>query len=146
MRTKSEKRKSRLQSYAKRRARRPESTVTLISTLLAKDSLMTRMIHEHSDLLQNLEFVLVTVAGEFDEVDDCVIERTLRNWIAGKPAEDPVAEAATHLLSEIRESRPDVDDTLWANAMRVVYTSLRDRSSCQAGETSYLGFVSRFVM
>lgn len=145
MSPKAGKQKSRLQSYAKRRERRPEVTITQPVSLKAKHSVERKMVRDHADLLQNVEFSLVNAARDSDEIDDSVVEQILRNAIGCKSSEDPVVEWAMNLLASVRDLRPDVTDDLWRDALRVVYASLRRHSSCESGDTSYLSFVSQYV-
>ncbi len=145
MSTNADKRKRELRSYARKRARRPEATVTQRVSLKVTHGLEQRMIRDHADLLQNVEFSLVSVAKETDEIDDHVVEQILRCAINHGSPEDPIVRWAMDLLATVRQQHPDVTDALWRDAMRVIYTSLKRHSSCEPGETSYLYFVSHFV-
>lgn len=145
MSTKAQKRKSQLQSYAKRRARRPEATITPPVSLKVKPSVEKRMIRDHADLLQNVEFTLVNAANNSVEIDDHFVEQILRYAIKRKSSEDPIIDRAINLLTAICDLRSDVSEDVWRDALRVVYTSLWRHSSCEAGDTSYLHFVSQYV-
>ena len=143
--SKAQKQKSRLQSYAKRRGRRPEVTITQPVSLKVKHSVERKMVRDHADLLQNVEFALVNAAKDADEIDDTLVEQILRNSIGCKSSEHPVVVWAMRMLASVRDLRPDVTDDLWRDALRVVYSSLRRHSSCESGDTSYLRFVSQYV-
>ncbi len=144
MSTKIAERRKKLQAFAKRRAQRPEPTV-VPSSLKVGHSVERRMVRNHSDLLQNIEFALVNAASESREVDDPCIERILRHAITQRACEDPIVNSALDSLAAIRQLRDGVSGDLWSNALRVVYSSLKRHSNCEPGETSYLRFVSRFV-
>ena len=145
MSTKADKRKRELRAYAKKRARRPQATVTQRGSLKVKLGREQRMIRDHADMLQNVESALVSVAKESDKIDDHVVEQVLRFSINHDSSEDPMVWWAMDVLATIRQQRPDVTDDLWRDAMRVVYTSLKRHSTCEPGDTSYLDFVSQYV-
>jgi hypothetical protein len=145
MSSKADKRKKALRAYAKKRARRPAGTVAERVSLKANHRLEQRMIRDHIDVLQNVEFSLVRTANESDQIDDLVVERILRDAIKYESSEDPIVRWGLDLLATVRQQRPDVADDLWRDALRVVYTSLTRHSSCQPGDTNYLRFVSRYV-
>ena len=81
MSTKADKRKKELRAYGKKRARRPQATVTQRVSLKVKHGLEQRMIRDHADMLRNVESALVSVAKESDKIDDHVVEQVLRNSI-----------------------------------------------------------------
>ena len=145
MSTKTEKRKKKLQAFAKRRARRPEPIVAPIGSLKVGKALERRLVRKHADLLQNIEFALVNAASDSHELDDYCIEGILRHAITQKASDDPLIDSAVDSLAEIRRLREEAPDDLWSDALRVVYTSLKRHSNCEPGETSYLRFVSQYV-
>ena len=145
MSTKTDKRKKKLQAFAKRRARRPEPIIAPIGSLKVGHAVERRLVRNHADLLQNIEFALVNAASDSHEVDDHCIERILRHAITQKASDDPSTNSALDSLAEIRRLREEAPGDLWSDALRVVYTSLKRHSSCEPGDTSYLRFVSQYV-
>ena len=145
MSTKAHKRTSQLQAYARRRADRPEPTVTQRASLKITHAAEQRMLRNHTDVLQNVEFSLVNAAKESGEIDDHGVKRILLHAIQGTSSEDPIVEWALNLLAVVRDQRSDVSDDLWRDALRVIYASLNRHSSCEPGDTSYLRFVSSYV-
>jgi hypothetical protein len=100
---------------------------------------------DHQDVLQNIEFVLVTLWRKDDTIDDRTVSVALRAAIAGTEPDEPRAAELFRHLASIPETREDVDDTLWKSALRVVDESVHTHSQCGKGETSYLRFVSPFL-
>lgn len=145
MPTKTDKRKKKLQAFAKRRARRPDPIVVPSGSLKVGHAVERRVVRKHTDLLQNIEFALVNAASDSHEVDDQYIESILRHAITQKASEDPLINSALDFLAAIRGQREEDPGDLWNDALRVVYTSLKRHSTCEPGETSYLRFVSQYV-
>ena len=104
-----------------------------------------RMTHEHVDVLQNIEFVLVSAYRDHPELDDRVIAAALRIAIAGGEAADEQTAGVVQALAGIREIRPDVSEELWGNGLKVVLRSVHNHSALQPGDTGYLDFVSSFM-
>ena len=144
MATRAGKRKRELQAYAKKRARRPEPTVTERVTLEVKRGLEQRMVRNHAEVLRVVESTLVHAWEEADEVDDYVVEQVLRYTIRHESSEDPIVQWMMDSLATARQ-QVDVTDDVWRDAHRVVYTSLKLHSSCEPGDVGYLHFVSRFI-
>ena len=145
MSMKTDKRKKKLQAFAKRRARRPDPIVVPSNSLKVGHAVERRLVRNHADLLQNIEFTLVNVASDSHEVDDQCIERILRHAITQKASEDPSINLALDSLAAIRRLREEDPGDLWSDALRVVNASLKRHSNSEPGETSYLRFVSQYV-
>lgn len=145
MSTKTDQRKKKLQAFAKRRARRPEPTLVPGKPLKVGKAMQAKFVRDHSDLLQNIEFMLVHAARDEPDFDDRSAEKILRHAITRTDAEDPPINLALELLESIRQQRDLESDDLWGDALRVIYTSLKHHSDCKSGETSYLEFISRYV-
>jgi hypothetical protein len=103
------------------------------------------MARDHEDVLQNIEFVLVSLWRRDPEIDDRACTAALRAAIAGREPDDPRAAALFQNLQEIRALREDIDDKVWRNALRVVDESVHRHSDRRPGETGYLRFASRFI-
>jgi len=134
-----------LKRSMKRREERPVATYVSPAGLKVKPALERRMAHDHLDVLQNIDFTLVAAYRAGDDVDDGVVEAALRAVIQGIEPSDPRAVSLVESLTATREMRADVSDSLWTDALRVVYTSVRRHSRCEAGDTDYLCFAAEFV-
>ena len=145
MSTKTGQHKKKLQAFAKRRASRPEPTVMLNTSLKVSHAVERRLVRNHADLLQNIEFALLNAASESHDVDDQCIEKILRHAITQQVPKDSMIGEALDSLAAIRQMRAFDSDDLWFDALRVIYTSLKRHSSCEAGEFSYLRFISNYV-
>jgi hypothetical protein len=78
-------------------------------------------------------------------MDDRVAEEVLRQAITGGSSQDPTVQWALEVVAVVRQHRPDASDSLWRDALRVIYASLKRHSSCKIGETNYLDFTAQFV-
>jgi hypothetical protein len=107
--------------------------------------LMKHMARDHQDVLQNIEFVLVTLRRRDPEIDDRAVSAALRASVAGKEPDDPRAASLFQNLAQIRAMREDLSDEVWHGALRVVDESVRRHSQCRPGETGYLRFVSQYI-
>ena len=109
--------------------------------------LMKRMSAEYPDVLQNIEFALVTNWRENGQVDDAAVAEALRAALRGEPAAgDPRVEAMVEDLASMREGRSDVPDHTWRDALLTVLQSVRRHSCCRPGERKYLRFTDRFIL
>jgi hypothetical protein len=109
---------------------------------------MKRMSREHLDVLQNIEFILVTHAREDPAIDDDIIDRALqvamgRTDVVGDT--DPRVVGLCEGLEMIRETREDVSDGIWHAGLRTVDESVRRHSDLKPGEKSYLRFVGPYI-
>ena len=140
--TKRLKRKRALQKKANIRqmALRSEGRETL-----GPRKLLKKMTRDHQDILQNIEFVLVTGYRDDGSIDDHVVADTLKAAIHGDVPEDGRAQSLNECLEDIRELRSDVSDDLWRDGLRTVLQSVHTHSSLRPGSTGYLDFVSRFI-
>ncbi len=134
-----------LRAAVKRRAKRPVAQFVPPSSLKAKGGVERRMIRDHQDLLQNIEFVLVRAARHSDKVDDCVVEQVLRAAIARREPSQPAAMRAKAELEAIRNFREDITDDVWINGLQTVYKSVRRHSDCRPGSTDYLDFIAQYI-
>ena len=63
-----------LKKQAKRRARRPVPKPGALTKLTASGNLERRMVNQAADVLQNIEFGLVSAFRESEEVDDRIAD------------------------------------------------------------------------
>ena len=107
---------------------------------------MHRMVRNHQDILQNIEFVLVTSSRDDPTVDDAAADRALTCAMRGGAPDDPqVADILTGLQA-IRQVRPETPDAIWQDGLLTVLQSVRRHSTRLPGERRYLQFVSRFII
>jgi hypothetical protein len=106
------------------------------------------MTRDHPDVLQNIEFALVTVANEDSGIDDRAIHEALQSSLKRSSADapdDPRVIAIREILDVFHENRDDVSDTIWDAGLHTIAESVRKHSGLAPGEKSYLSFVSRYV-
>jgi hypothetical protein len=109
---------------------------------------MKQMSRDHLDVLQNIEFTLITTARQDREIDDRTIDEALRIALrGGEPEED--TDGATvelvELLDEMREFRSEVPDNVWQAGLKTVRDSVRKHSGLTPGEKRYIRFVEPYV-
>jgi hypothetical protein len=107
--------------------------------------MMEKLSGEHEDVLQNIEFVLVTAHRDDPEVDDRVVSDALRSFLGGPPPADPLTQQIAGSLADIRQLRAEIPEHVWRDALRVVHDSVKRHSQLQPGETSYLDFVDEYI-
>ena len=107
--------------------------------------LLRRMSEEHPDILQNIEFGIVTAWRDDDSIDDCVVLEALRVHRCGEESEDARVRSIVHYLEQFREMRSDCSEEMWEDCLRVVSDSVRTHSLLEPESTGYLRFASRFI-
>lgn len=143
---------SNLKRLKRKRAARKQANVrqmALQSELretLGPRKLLKRMTRDHQDLLQNIEFVLVSQYRRNGAIDDRIVADALKATIHGEEPEDAIAQSLTEGLEEIREFRSDVPDEIWRDGLRTVLQSVHRHSSLRPGSKGYLHFVSDFIV
>lgn len=113
---------------------------------LGPRKLLKRMTRDHQDLLQNIEFALVSRYRDNGTIDDRIVADALRAVIQGTIPADARAQSLTEGLEEIREFRSDVSDEIWRDGLRTVLQSVHRHSSLRPGSRGYLDFVSDFIV
>jgi hypothetical protein len=114
--------------------------------MLGSHKLMKRMTRNHQDILQNIEFVLVSGYRDDHGIDDCTVADALKAAIRDDVPEDPRAASLSEGLEGIRGFRSDVSDDIWRDGLRTVLQSVHRHSSLKQGSRGYLDFVSDFVL
>lgn len=117
-----------------------------ISATLGSKKSMKRMTQDHQDVLQNIEFVLVTRHREDSSIDDRIIADVLKAAISGNMPEDTLAQSVNESLEGMREFRSDVSDEIWRNCLQTVLQSVYRHSSLRPGSMDYLDFVSDYIL
>ncbi len=105
---------------------------------------MEHMTRDHLDVLQNIEFFLVSGYRSDQSIDDCIVADALIAAILDAEPEDSRARSLNESMESIRELRPDVPDDIWRDGLRTVLESVHRHSSLKPGCRWYLDFVSDF--
>ena len=104
------------------------------------------MTRDHLDVLQNIEFSIVSTCRNYGDIDDSIIASALKTTIAGS---DPVGELSAILINDlvqIRQMRASVPDNIWTDGLKVVLHSVRNHSDAQPGDRDYLAFIKNYVV
>lgn len=119
--------------------------ISSYKTDLSPTARMKQMTRDHSDILQNIEFILLEYHSEFPETDDRLLAEALRASLGGGEPAAPRAEEIVDRLAALRRTRDDVAEDLWRDGLRVIRDSIRRHSELRPGETTYIKFVSQYV-
>jgi len=104
------------------------------------------MTRDHQDVLQNIEFTLISEYRKDGSIDDRIVAEVLKAAIRGEEPESARAQSLNEDLEEIREFRADVPDDIWRDGLRTVLQSVHRHSNLRPGERGYLDFVSDFIV
>ena len=107
--------------------------------------IFTQMTSDHADVLQNIEFSIVSAYRRSSNIDDKVVASALKTVIAGGDAADELSHSLIEALEDIRLLRADVPEEIWKNGLNVVLQSVYDHSDMRTGDRDYLEFVSPFL-
>ena len=111
------------------------------------EKIFKRMTRDHLDVLQNIEFSIISTCRDHDDIDDRIIASALKTAIAGS---EPVGELSAILINDlvqIRQMRGDsVPDNIWTDGLKVVLRSIRNHSDTQPGDRDYLTFIQNYVV
>ena len=108
--------------------------------------LLKQMTRDHQDVLQNIEFILISRYREDGSIDHRIVADALKAAIHGDVAEDALAESLNRSLEGVRELRSDVSDDIWRDGLRTVLQSVHRHSNLRPGEREYLDFLCDFVL
>ena len=109
--------------------------------------LLKRMARNHLDVLQNIEFALVSRYRNDRSIDDRIVAGALKAAIIlDTEPQDTRAQSLSESLEGIREIRSDISDDIWRDGLRTVLQSVQRHSSLMTGSRGYLDFVSDFVL
>ncbi|OHB61046.1 MAG: hypothetical protein A2167_04460 [Planctomycetes bacterium RBG_13_46_10] len=104
-----------------------------------------QMTKNHLDVLQNIEFSIVTAWRNNSKIDDKVVASALKTAIEGVVPVDELSVSLVKNIEDTRLLRADVPDEIWKNGLKVVLESVYNHSDAQTGDTDYLDFVSAFI-
>ena len=138
---------SKVKRMKRKRAAQKKANIRQMSLKkeMGSDKLFKRMTRDHVDVLQNIEFSLLSGHREDPAIDDRLVAGVLRAAIHGDMPEDVRAQSLSEGLDEIRQVRSDVSDDVWRDGLRVVLQSVHTHSSLRPGSRAYLDFVSGFM-
>ena len=114
--------------------------------LLGTHKMEDRMIYGHQDVLQNIEFALISGYRNDNAIDDSAIADALKAAILSLEPGNERSASLVDGLAGIRHMRADIDDDLWRDGLRTVLRSVRRHSDLQPGSRDYIHFVSPFVI
>ncbi len=137
------KRKRALQK--KSNIRQMDSQKRFGATLKPRKSIK-HMARFHLDVLQNIEFTILSRYHSARNIDDRIVADALRAVILDTEPEDTRAQSLSKSLEGIRELRADISDDIWQEGLRTVLQSVHRHSSLKPGCKWYLEFVSDFVL
>ncbi len=98
------------------------------------------------NVLQDIEFILVTAYRDDKTIDDVIISNALRGIIYNKTYEDFRTLYVIDQLGEMRKVREDISDKVWLDSLKAVLQSVHNHSSLREGSRGYLNFVSGFIV
>ena len=107
-------------------------------------NIFKRMTRDHLDVLQNIEFSIVSV-WRSSNIDDKIVASALKTAIAGSEPADELSGSLIKALENTRLLRADVCDEIWRDGLKVVLESVYNHSNARTGDRDYLEFVSEFV-
>ena len=110
---------------------------------------MKHMTRDHLDVLQNIEFALVSHSRRDSSIDDRLVDAALEAAMHRGGGEDedldPRVAGICEMLQALREMRKNTSDEIWRAGLRTVRESVHRHSGLRPGEKAYLGFVSQYV-
>lgn len=110
------------------------------------EKIFKQMTRHHLDVLQNIEFSIVSTCNNHGGIDDKIIAAALKTTIADS---EPVDELSTILINDLvqtRRMRADVPDNIWTNGLKVVLQSVHNHSDARPGDRDYLAFIRNYVV
>ena len=111
------------------------------------EKLYKRMTRDHVDVLQNIEFSIISTRRNHDDIDDRIIASALKTAIAGSEPAGELSAILINDLVQIRQMRGDsVPDNIWTDGLKVVLRSVRNHSDTQPGNRDYLTFIQNYVV
>ena len=115
-------------------------------TEMAAKQIRKSVREENLDVLQNIEFGIVTASREDPAIDDVIIFSALKSALKKTGSDDPRTEAVIDGLRQVREMRTDVSDTIWDDCLRTIMESVRLHSALTPGAKGYLDFIKNFIV
>ena len=104
------------------------------------------MARDHLDVLQNIEFSIVSTYRRCPDIDDNIVASALKTAIAEGESSDKFSSLLISDLENTRLMRADVPDTIWTNGLKVVLWSVHNHSDARPGDRDYLEFIQDYVI
>lgn len=142
---------SKLKRLRRKRAQRKQANIRLVAAkrdskaTLGSDKLMGRMVRDHQDVLQNIEFILVSGYREHHSINDRSVADALKAAIHDDVLQEPRVISLKEGLEGVGQLRSEISDDIWRDCLRVVLQSVHRHSSLSPGSRGYLDFVSDFI-
>ena len=109
------------------------------------ENIFKQMTQHHVDVLQNIEFSIISTYRSHAAIDDGVIASALKTIIAAGEPDGKLAAMLIDDLDEVRQTRADVPDDIWIKGLKVVLESVHTHSDTRPGDRDYLTFIGIFV-
>lgn len=106
---------------------------------------MRAVSERYTDVLQNIEMIVITASRDNNAVTDCEAADALRALLYTKENSNPLANQIADDLRSLRELRTELTDAVWKACLRVVLDSVNTHSSLTPGAKGYLNFISDFL-
>ena len=106
---------------------------------------MKKMMRDHLDVLQNIEFVLVDGHRQDPSIDDRIALDALRCMLHADVPDDLRTIDLVEKLIEVQEMRPELPGHIWNECLRVIMESVREHSTLKLNATGYLNFAAQFI-
>ena len=106
---------------------------------------MRRMARDHQDVLRRIESALVQAYHDDDRIDDRVVIEALKATQNGEPPGDRTVLKVYAILRAVLQAH-QIPNDMWQDGLRVVIQSVKDHSTWRDGDTSYLDFVTLFLI
>ena len=142
---------SKLKRMRRKRTARKKANIRRMSShgslreTQATGKLLKRMTRDHVDVLQNIEFTIISAYDKDDSLDDCMIAEVLQAAVRDEVPDSARAQSLREDLIEMRHLRADVPDDIWRDGLRTILQSVQRHSNLKPGEQEYLDFVSDFI-
>ncbi|RKY08859.1 MAG: hypothetical protein DRP66_03590 [Planctomycetota bacterium] len=143
---------SKLKRMKKKQALRKRASIRITALrraqkdMFGRQSLFDKMVNNHQDILQNIEFVIISEYRHDSRLDDGIVAETLKAIILNTEPQDKSVDRLKQMLESARRLRDDVSDNLWRDGLRVVLRSVHNHSDFKPGSTHYLDFVGGFIV
>ncbi len=143
---------SKLKRMRKKQALKKRSNIRITALrreqneTLGRRSLFDKMVHNHQDILQNIEFMIISEYRQDGGIDDRIVAEALKAFILNTEPQDKSVDRLKQILGSARRLRDDVSNDLWRDGLRIVLRSVHDHSDLEPGSTHYLDFINEFII
>ncbi len=143
---------SKLKRMRKKQALKKRSNIRITALrreqkgMFGRQSLFDKMVHNHQDILQNIESAIISEYRHDNRLDDRIVAEALKGFILNTEPQDKSVDRLKQTLESARRLRDDVSDDLWRDGLRVVLRSVNDHSDLEPGSTHYLDFINEFII